>query len=95
MVFSGLCQFFWNLLAKIRGDLTNGFLRGSTVIQQRCVCQRKRPARNRAHDQTSDLYGAVETLKTTEAQVHTSVFVFLGFFTFALFIALTRGQMVI
>lgn len=74
--FVGSAPVFWNLLAGIRGDLTDGFLRGSAVIQQRCVCQRKRPARNRAHDQTSDLYRAVETLKTTEAQVHSSVFFF-------------------
>lgn len=29
---------FWNLLAGIRGYLTDGFLRGSAVIQRRCVC---------------------------------------------------------
>lgn len=47
------------------------------------MCQRKRLARNKAHDQTSDLYRAVETLKTTEAS---------SFFHFFLLFSLHRQE---
>lgn len=34
----GSASVFWKLLAGIRGDLTDGFLRESAAIQLRCVC---------------------------------------------------------
>lgn len=74
----GSASVFWKLLAGIRGDLTDGFLRESTMIQQRCVCVSEEEAsqehmlRNRARNKPSDLCRAVETLKTTEAQIYFS-----------------------
>lgn len=93
--FVGTCGFlesvFWKLLAGIRGNLTDGFLRESSVIQQRCVSEeeasQEHMLRKRAQNKPSDVYGAVETLKTTEAQTH-------SFFYFSLSLT-DKGQMVI
>lgn len=76
----GSASVFWKQLAGIRGALTDGFLRESSVIQQRCVyvweekASQEHMVRNRAQNKLSDLYRALETLKTTEAQ--TSFFSF-------------------
>lgn len=64
----GSTSAFWKLLAGIKGNLTDGFLRESNVIQQRCVLRARAlcvclgPARNtcKAQNKLSDLYGAVE-----------------------------------
>lgn len=80
----GSASVFWKLLAGIRGDLTDGFLRESAAIQLRCVCVSEEEAgqehmlRNGAQKEKkkknpSDVSRAVETLKTTEVQIHFSL----------------------
>lgn len=66
--------FLWKLLAGIRGNLTDGFLRESIVIQQRCVHVRMcaRAARKWAQITARR---SVETPKTTNAFLFLSLYV--------------------
>lgn len=76
---------FWKLLAGIRGNLTDGFLREETAM---CVCVCVRTHTHTGHHTEFDAgqnhtlrkvknkirFEAVETLKTTEVQFHFSLF---------------------
>lgn len=90
-LFVGSAYVFWKLLAGIRGTLTDGFLRESSVIQQ--WCQSKRPASNTCSEPL--LWWSFQSWKlwkTTEAQIRR----FFLYLFFHLFISLTdKGQMVI
>lgn len=97
-LFVGSAYVFWKLLAGIRGTLTDGILRESSVIQQ--WCQSKRPASNTCSEPL--LWWSFQSWKlwkTTEAQIRcffSSFFFFFIYLFFHLFISLTdKGQMVI
>lgn len=93
VAFCGLSLCF---LETIRGTLTDGFLRESSVIQQ--WCQSKRPASNTCSEPL--LWWSFQSWKlwkTTEAQIRRFFFpLFFLYLFFHLFISLTdKGQMVI